>query len=277
MISKFLNRRTKVQAPQNPAVPDGVIAWAIGDIHGRLDLLRPLIDGILSDAAASRASRKVVVFLGDYIDRGPQSREVIQYLCALPAVAGIEWRFLKGNHEETMLNFLDDPSEGIAWCEYGGDATLRSFSLRPPELKHKQEAWAHVSADLNHKLSAAERNFLDALELTVVLGDYFFVHAGARPGEALDRQSARDLMWIRTSFLNSDVEFDKVIVHGHTPSAELHVDRRRIGVDTRAYESGVLSAVRLEGDLQVAIQTVEGAEGPALRRFDLARAEARGG
>ena len=220
--------------------------WAVGDIHGRLDLLKPLVEAIMADAAASGATRKVVIFLGDYIDRGPDSRGVIQYLIDLPTDAGIEWRFLKGNHEEAMLNFLADPAKGATWCEYGGDAALASYGLKPPEMKHRVEAWARVAADLDHKLSPRERAFLENLEFSVTVGDYFFAHAGARPGVALDRQSERDLMWIRNSFLDSDVPFEKVVVHGHTPTREVHVDHRRIGVDTQAYQSGTLTAIRLQ-------------------------------
>ncbi len=257
MISTlFKKRRPRVAAPERPQTPQGTVVWAIGDIHGRLDLLQPLVEAIMADAAASTAERKVVVFLGDYVDRGPDSRGVIRYLADLPADRGIEWRFLKGNHEEAMLDFLDDPSAGARWCEYGGDAALRSYGLRPPELKHKVEAWARISADLNHKLAPRERAFLENLEFSLSVGDYFFAHAGARPGEPLDRQSSRDLMWIRNSFLDSEVEFDKVVVHGHTPTREVHIDRRRIGVDTKAYDSGVLSAVRLEGATRVVVRAV---------------------
>lgn len=243
-------------APERPETPLGTVVWAIGDIHGRLDLLQPLVEAIVADAAANTAERKVVIFLGDYVDRGPDSRGVIQYLAQLPVDGGIEWRFLKGNHEEAMLDFLDNPSAGARWCEYGGVAALRSFGLRPPELKHKVEAWARIAADLDHKLTPRERAFLEDLELSLSIGDYFFAHAGARPGEPLDRQSERDLMWIRNSFLDSDVEFEKVVVHGHTPTREVHVDRRRIGVDTKAYESGVLSAVRLERTTRVLLHSL---------------------
>ncbi len=260
MISSLFKRRPKVAAPANPATPPGVVAWAVGDIHGRLDLLQPLVDAIMADAAASTAERKVVIFLGDYVDRGADSRGVIRYLAALPGDRGVEWRFLKGNHEEAMLDFLADPSAGARWCEYGGDAALRSYGLRPPELKHRVEAWARISADLEHKLTPRERGFLEGLELSLSVGDYFFAHAGARPGEPLDRQTERDLMWIRNSFLDSDVEFEKVVVHGHTPTREVHVDRRRIGVDTKAYDSGVLSAVRLEGRTRALMQAIQSRE-----------------
>lgn len=254
MISTLFKRKAKVAAPVTPRVPDGVVVWAVGDVHGRLDLLKPLVEAILADAAETVADRKVVIFLGDYIDRGPESRGVIRYLVDLPKDAGIEWRFLKGNHEEAMLDFLDDPSTGPTWCEYGGDATLASYGLRLPQMKHKPEAWKHLADDLDHKVTPAERAFLKGLELSLSVGDYFFAHAGARPGVPLDQQSERDLMWIRNSFLDSEDGFEKVVVHGHTPAAEVHVDRRRIGIDTKAYSSGILSAVRLHGEARLVLQ-----------------------
>lgn len=259
MISTLFKRKAKATAPATPSMPDGVVAWAVGDVHGRLDLLKPLVEAITADAAASLAHRKVVIFLGDYIDRGPESRGVIRYLIQLPADAGIEWRFLKGNHEEAMLNFLDDPTFGSSWCEYGGDAALASYNLKPPEMRHRTEAWARVSADLNHKVTAKERAFLENLEFSISIGDYFFAHAGARPGQSLNRQTERDLMWIRDSFLDSEIVFEKVVVHGHTPTKDVHVDHRRIGIDTKAYESGRLSAVRLEASARKVMQAIEGA------------------
>lgn len=260
MFSKLLKRSAQVRAPVSPAVPDGTVAWAIGDIHGRLDLLRPLISAIQEDLASTSAARKVVVFLGDYIDRGPESRGVLQFLTNLHSDQGVEWRFLKGNHEEAMLDFLGDPSEGAKWCEYGGDATLESYGLRVPQLRHKAEAWAHLSADLDHRVTPAERAFLEKLEPSVAIGDYFFAHAGARPGEPLERQSVEDLMWIRRSFLDSDVEFDKIVVHGHTPTAEIYSDHRRIGIDTKAYESGMLSSMRFCGRERLLLQAIESRE-----------------
>ena len=148
MLSRLFRSRTQVVAPTAPAVPEGTVVWAVGDIHGRLDLLEPLVAAIIANLRASSASRKVVVFLGDYIDRGPDSRGVLQLLAGLSDIQGVEWRFLKGNHEQAMLGFLADPSAGRRWCEYGGDSALRSYGLRIPELAHKTEAWARVAADL---------------------------------------------------------------------------------------------------------------------------------
>lgn len=256
MLSKLFRSRTQVAAPAAPAVPDGTIVWAVGDIHGRLDLLLPLIEAIVADLRDAEATRKVVIFLGDYIDRGPDSRGVLKLLAGLSTAEDIEWRFLKGNHEQAMLGFLEDPSAGAKWCEYGGDSALRSYGLRVPSLAHRTEAWARVAADLRHKLTASEIAFLENLELSVTVGDYFFSHAGARPGVALDRQSPDDLLWIRRQFLDSSIEFDRVVVHGHTPTEAVFADNRRIGIDTKAFGSGVLTALRLEGRAQVLMQAV---------------------
>lgn len=266
MLSKLFRSRTQAVSPPAPAVPDGTVVWAVGDIHGRLDLLQPLLEAIVRDLHASPATRRMVIFLGDYIDRGPDSRGVLRLLSGLSAAQGVEWRFLKGNHEQAMLEFLDNASAGARWCEYGGDSALRSWGLRVPDLAHRTEAWARVAADLQHKLSKREIGFLRSLELSVSVGDYFFAHAGARPGQALDRQSAKDLMWIRQPFLDSPVPFDRVVVHGHTPTTDVHADPRRIGIDTKAYDSGVLSALRLEGQTQSLLQTAGPRRGPAARK-----------
>ena len=230
--------------------------WAVGDIHGRLDLLKPLVDAIVADPRDRAATRRIVVFLGDYIDRGPESQGVLRLLAGLAADQGVEWRFLKGNHEQAMLSFLDDPSAGPKWCEYGGDNALRSYGLRVPDLVHRMEAWARVAADLQHKLTEREMEFLKNLELSFAVGDYFFSHAGARPGVALDRQSPGDLMWIRQPFLDSRTAFEQVVIHGHTPTPRVHADHRRIGIDTKAYHSGVLSAVRLERHERSLLQAI---------------------
>lgn len=256
MISKLFRTRTKVVTSGTPAVSPGTVVWAVGDIHGRLDLLLPLVEALAADLHGCRAERKMVIFLGDYIDRGPDSSGVLRLLSGLSPVQGVEWRFLKGNHEQAMLEFLDDPSAGARWCEYGGDRALQSWGLRVPELAHRTEAWARVAADLRHKLSQRETDFLENLELSVTVGDYFFSHAGARPGLALDRQPPADLMWIRQPFLNGQAPFERMVVHGHTPTPRVHADHRRIGIDTKAYDSGVLTALRLEGQERSLLQSI---------------------
>lgn len=266
IFSRLLAPKPATSVRTAPRAPDGCTIWAIGDVHGRLDLLRPLVSEIQQDAAR-QSGRVVAVFLGDYVDRGPESRGVIEFLTHLGAGGPVEWRFLLGNHEKTMLDFITDPSVGPQWCEFGGDATLASYGLKLPTLKHKTEAWTRLAADLDHKLTKVERAFLEGLELSISFGGYFFSHAGARPGLPLDRQSERDLLWIRNSFLESPTGFDRVVVHGHTPSREVHIDDRRIGVDTKAYASGVLSAVRLQGDHRAVVQSVEGEGGVVAIRW----------
>lgn len=265
MISKLFRSRAKVTTPSAPAVPADTVVWAIGDVHGRLDLLEPLVEAIRADLHGSGTERKMVIFLGDYIDRGPDSRGVLKLLAGLTASEGIEWRFLKGNHEQAMLDFLDRPSAGPRWCEYGGDRALQSWGLRAPDLAHRSEAWARVAADLRHKLTTSETSFLENLELSVTAGDYFFSHAGARPGLALDRQSPEDLMWIRQTFLDSPAAFERVVVHGHTPTSRVHSDHRRIGIDTKAYDSGVLTALRLEGQDRSLLKSIGPRRGPQAR------------
>ena len=231
------------------------MVWAVGDIHGRLDLLAPLTDAIVLDSAGGSHQQTVVIFLGDYIDRGPDSRGVLHHLTRLPQVHGIEWRFLKGNHEEAMMRFLKDPGFGSSWCDYGGDAALGSFGLKPPTMRHRLDEWVRLAADLNHKLTVEERSFLEDLQLCTEVGDYFFAHAGARPGRSLSKQSPEDLLWIRKSFLDSTHAFSKIVVHGHTPEKAVFSDHRRVGVDTKAYESGVLSALRLQDDGRQVLQS----------------------
>lgn len=262
MISKWLKTRAsqKPAASIEPRLPPGVVVWAIGDIHGRRDLLELLLQRLKTDAP-NPAERQVVVFLGDYIDRGADSRGVIDALTQLEDEGRFEVYFLQGNHEAKLLEFLTDPSVGPAWCEYGGRQALESFGLRIPIVSHRKEAWASLSGDLAHALSDRQLAFLRSLRPSWSLGGYFFAHAGARPGVPLDRQTAYDLMWIRSSFLDDGTAFGQVVVHGHTPAAAPYSDHRRIGIDTKAYETGVLTAVRLEGLHREFVQAVSGDNG----------------
>lgn len=267
MLRRLFNRTRKtpeVVAPVTPGLPEGMVVWAVGDVHGRLDLL----DALLAAIAERRAGtgREILVLLGDYVDRGAESRGVIERLVALDDDPAFETHFLKGNHEDKMQEFLRDPTVGAAWCEYGGAQALESFGLKVPVLKHRPEGWVALSTDLAHRLSPRQRRFLDDLKVSVSLGGYFFAHAGARPGTPLDQQSDYDLMWVRSSFLNSEERFERIVVHGHTPTEHPHVDHRRIGIDTKAYESGVLTAVRLEGLDHCFLQAVQQVNGQIVVR-----------
>lgn len=233
-----------------PAIPAGMIVYAIGDIHGRLDLLNSLLQSIIEEAGANAP---VLIFLGDYIDRGPDSRGVIDRLTGLQPV--IDTHFLCGNHDQSLINFLSDPATGPAWCDFGGRATLQSYGVQAPTRRGDIEGWAEASASLAAGLPPEHLAFFKRAELSMVVGDYFFSHAGARPGVPLTAQSEEDLMWIRDDFLTSKVGFDKVVVHGHTPATTVHMDHRRIGIDTGAYATGVLTALRLQGTDRHLIQT----------------------
>jgi serine/threonine protein phosphatase 1 len=249
------------------------LVWTIGDIHGRLDLLRPLLGGVLEDFSRSSSTRKLLIFLGDYVDRGPDSKGVIDLLCRLADAGEVESLFLRGNHEDRMAAFLEDPGIGPTWCDYGGREALRSYGVTAPADRDDTDGWAAASASFNAALSDRQRAFLQDLRASVSVGDYFFAHAGARPGVALEQQSAYDMMWIRQSFLDDPRAFDKIIVHGHTPTDDIQADHRRIGLDTGAYATGVLSAVRLEGVERDILQTAVTGSGVELWRSQLETAK----
>lgn len=229
-------------------VPSGRRVYAVGDIHGRADLLERLLDDLARDIAqGSFEGRPILVFLGDYVDRGFQSKSVVDLLLS-DRLSSFETYFLKGNHEAAMLQFLQDPTIGPRWAEYGGVETLVSYNVQPPRTRTNPEEWEHASEQLNKAMSDAHKHFLHNLDLSVRIGDYLFVHAGVRPGVALDQQTERDLLWIREEFLQDRRQCEAVIVHGHTPTSAPFRDSRRIGIDTGAYLSGRLTAVRLEND-----------------------------
>lgn len=224
------------------AVPEGSRVYAVGDIHGRRDLLDELLDAVAADAAGSRATRRVVVFLGDYVDRGPDARAVVERLAAGPP-PGFEWIALRGNHEEFMLSFLVDRSLGPAWMRNGGRETVSSYLGPRADLDDP----AALQRALLAALPEHHRAFMNALPLTHEEGDYLFVHAGIRPGVGLHHQAAEDLLWIRSDFLASRANHGKVVVHGHSVELAPVVRANRIGIDTGAYATGHLTALVLEG------------------------------
>lgn len=240
---------TELTMSQPPAAPPGTRIYAVGDIHGRLDLLDRLLDHIAADIVHSPVDRRVVVFLGDLIDRGAQSRAVIERIMDGPPaagpLAGASYVALRGNHEDIMLHFLADFSVGPRWFRNGGLDTVRSYL-------------GEVDADLAEDYPRLQRLFYRALPPTHLRflssipvrheeGGYLFVHAGARPGVPLERQDPYDLMWIREPFLGAREIFSRMVVHGHTQAPEPEVLTHRIGIDTGAYRTGRLTALALEG------------------------------
>jgi serine/threonine protein phosphatase 1 len=242
MLSLFRNRANR---PLLPSIPSGRRVYAIGDVHGRLDLLIELIDRIRRDHHDRPSASAAIVMLGDLIDRGPQSAEVIAFLMEeRPDFA--TFRFLMGNHEEAMLDSLQPRVDlrETGWLNFGGLETLASYGV---PLSILATSGKLLSDGLRRYIPASHIAFLESFEDWVVEGDYLFVHAGIRPGVPLDRQKPADLRWIRGEFLNDRRQHEHIVVHGHTIADQPQIRDNRIGIDTGAYHSGVLTALALEG------------------------------
>jgi serine/threonine protein phosphatase 1 len=244
------------EAPPTPTTA-GRLVYAIGDVHGRYDLLREILARLVDDHQSRPGHEPaVMVFCGDYVDRGPQSAEVIEAVLWLKTHAAFEVRPLKGNHEQAFLEFLDRPEEARPWLRYGGAATLRSYGVPPPALSDDDAALVRARDALLQTMPASHRSFLEGLEPMIVIGDYAFTHAGIRPGTPLQDQEEDDLLWIREGFLDVDGPFEKIIVHGHTwVDARPQILEHRIGLDTGAYATGVLTAARISDQGLTIFQT----------------------
>jgi serine/threonine protein phosphatase 1 len=230
---------------QKPRVPHGIRVYVIGDVHGRADLLLSLLAKVDRELELHPIDNPVQVFLGDYIDRGPYSRDVIELLISrrkqLPTVC------LKGNHEATVLRVLHDSALLRAWLQLGGSNTMASYCVAPPASVESGDAEALVHA-LRMAMPEDHKKFLSSLPLSLTCGDFFFSHAGARPGIPLETQHERDLLWIRDDFLQYPGHLGKVIVHGHTPVGKPEIYSNRINIDTGAYATGHLTCLVLEAD-----------------------------
>jgi len=233
-------------------------AYAIGDIHGRLDLLDEMLTRVESDSAGSNAARVTMVFLGDLIDRGPQSAQVVERLRRYhPPFA--QTVFLMGNHEEVFLRVLGGDLAVLPdWLRFGGAECLQSYGVDPTELTLRKPA--DVLRTLREAIPKDHVKFLSGFADTASFGRYLFVHAGIRPGVPLPQQVPEDLRWIRQPFLDDETDHGHVVVHGHTISREVDIRPNRIGLDTGAYHSGVLSALGVEGDERWIIQAGIGQE-----------------
>lgn len=231
-----------------PKGPEGRLIYAIGDVHGRADRLAALIGLIRQDVQriGPLPLKPTLMLLGDYVDRGPHSREVIDAILALEADPDFQTIALRGNHDQFLLDFLKDGSSGGAWLQYGGGATLASYGVLPPMQRSDQQGWRDTAQALTKALPATHVDFLNRTRLVAVLGDFVFVHAGVRPGTKLEDQDPWDVMSIRKPFLaNREPMAGKVVVFGHTAMDEPLVERHKIGVDTGAYATGVLTALRI--------------------------------
>lgn len=230
-------------------IPDGYRLYVIGDVHGRIDLLRMIHTKIVSDLTARGPGVDCrLIYLGDYIDGGPWSREVIEALIG-DAPAANEKIALMGNHERLLLDFLNDPSAGEQWLNVYGRATLESYGITAPE---KMPLGLNQLADLRSSLRAnipkSHLEFIRSLRPYYVFGDYAFVHAGIRPGLPVSDQSLEDLLSIRSEFVSSRLKHEKIIVHGHTYSRRPQIRAYRIGIDTGSFMTGNLTCLVLERD-----------------------------
>jgi diadenosine tetraphosphatase ApaH/serine/threonine PP2A family protein phosphatase len=229
-------------------IPDGLRVYAIGDVHGCDDLLAGVHGGIDRDLTARPVADHRVIHLGDYVDRGPASATVVERLSRLQA-ADERVLCLRGNHEEMLLEFLADPIEGAAnFLGNSGETTLASYGTILDRGMVSPRDLINLAHDFAMRMPAQHRKFLATLPTSFRFGDYFFCHAGIRPGVALDQQDPSDLIWIREEFLASDADFGVVVVHGHTPSREPEIRANRINIDTGAVLWGRLTCLVLEGN-----------------------------
>lgn len=245
--------RGRQQGP--PAFLPGARMYCVGDIHGRADLLIELQAKILEDAG-SFAGDRYLLYLGDYIDRGRESRQVVDLLLDRP-LPGFQTVFLKGNHEQALLDFLVHPEATASWLGFGGRQTLESYGVSMTWLPPMAEMGA-LAERLAEQLPDAHREFFETGLLSWQGGDYYFVHAGIRPGVPLRAQHFEDQLWIREEFTESTADHGVVVVHGHTISAQPEVRDNRIGIDTGAFHSGVLTCLVLEGEQRRFLQTGQG-------------------
>ena len=246
--------RAKAPRAETPAVVEPAPAldsdepiYAIGDIHGRADLLKRLLDVIEEDCAEIEQQAHII-FLGDYIDRGFQSRQVISTLIELGENSKYKTTFLKGNHEQAMLHFMRDHKIGPDWASFGGRETLISYNVVPPKSVDMVDQWEPIQKSLKRRIPEEHVTFLETLAVSHQIGPYAFVHAGVKPGVPYEQQRDEDKLWIRDEFLNAQDKEDLFIVHGHTPVDTPYRDHRRVNVDTGAYFTGKLAAVKIYKD-----------------------------
>jgi serine/threonine protein phosphatase 1 len=243
-------------AAAGPSVPAGYRVYAIGDVHGRLDLLDDALSRIEADIGGRPRARNIIVFLGDLIDRGPASAEVVERVRTYRR-PDLRTVFLSGNHEEVLLRLLRGESRFLHdWLSFGGAECVKSYAINPAALKRMDAGQA--VAVLRQKIPDSHQAFLQGFVDTFRIGSYLFVHAGVRPGVPLSEQTQADLRWIRRPFLDNSDDHGFIVVHGHTIASEIDIRSNRIGIDTGAYRTGILTAMGLEGQERWFLQTEPG-------------------
>ncbi len=252
------------KTPRKRCIPDGLRVYAIGDIHGRADLLAELSASISADLLRNPVRDTRFVFLGDYVDRGNGSAEVVNFLAKIRDAN--ETVFLRGNHEQILINFLSDFSILAEWRYHGGLETLASYGIDVQDCAAGR-GFERAQRELLARMPRSHSEFLAGTQFSYTVGDYFFCHAGVNPHVSLTKQTPHDLMWIRKGFLDTPLTFDKTIVHAHTPVLEPQLLGRRINIDTGAYLSGILTCLVLEGDRVRFITTKQACEVPATEMY----------
>lgn len=236
-----------------PRVPDGERYYVVGDIHGRLDLFDSLIDAIEEDDANAGPANTVVVLLGDLVDRGADSAGVIERTRQWQTQRQV--RVLAGNHEEMFLESFEDREVLRHFLKHGGKETILSFGI--PRKEFNELSIDELFDRLPELVAKDVRDYVAGFEEMIIAGDFVFVHAGVDPAVSLDEQKRRDMLWIRDRFLRHEGAFEKVVVHGHTIFEEVMDRGHRIGIDTGAFRTGILTSLVLEGDQKRTIQAVE--------------------
>lgn len=247
---------TNVLKYPSPEALDATTIYAVGDIHGRLDLLLALEEIIMVDIAKTKAQRPVLCFLGDYINRGPNSAQVIEHLSkeSSPQIPRV---FLKGNQDDRMMAFLREPElQGAAWLGSGAKQTFESYGIWSSKEQAKHDRWKPLRDDLVVAMPPAHHRFLVQLRLAFVWRNFVFVHAGIDPESPLESQTERDLMWIKEPFLRSTKNFGPRIVHGHVKVAEPEFHPNRIAIDTGAHESGRLTCLVVNANESRILQAI---------------------
>ena len=245
---KTLGRRDDVRYPPGP---EGVLLYAIGDIHGRSDCLRrahQLIDRDMTERGGG--NRALEIYIGDYVDRGPDSKGVIELLIARSSASSVV--ALRGNHEIVMESFLRGLTPFEEWRRLGGLETILSYGVDARGLLAKGDIRPR---DLAEKIPVSHLRFIASLKGLYRIGSYCFVHAGLRPGVSTERQSIEDLAWIRDDFLHCTDEFGFIVVHGHSPTASIDFLNNRINIDTGAYMTNRLSVLRIDGQGAAALKS----------------------
>ncbi|MDG1286940.1 MAG: metallophosphoesterase family protein [Rickettsiales bacterium] len=248
MAFSFFKKLCVTEAPTYQ-LPPGVRVYAIGDIHGQAQLLENALEAIAEDAKDFTGQRIIQVFLGDYIDRGMYSREVLDLLIQAPPV-GHERICLLGNHETTLLKFLETPETIRKWSSFGGFTTLASYGIPIPRTLSGEDL-TELHQTFAHALPASHQAFLESLQTHYCLGEYFFVHAGINPYLSLDEQSVDDLLWIRDDFLEFEKFHQKYIIHGHTPVETLDIRKNRANLDLSIATGEQLGCLKLEGNQRI--------------------------